>query len=286
MNILVLGGTGFIGRSLSERFENLDGAVVKAPRRAELNLLDRQACSDYLSDLKPDLVIYSAVNVHSVEESIKTFFNVINSSQSFGQMFHFGSGAEYNPTKYQPLMAESASDWSFPEDGYPLSKFVAGREIEHGPHNNVLNLRLFGIYGEYEDYTRRFIANNICRVLSGLPVSYRKDMNFDYIYVDDLFKVMLQIMDHGTMKHRTYNCCSGNTIRLSQLAAIIKDEMSVGADIIVGEEGFNPEYSGDPSLLEAELGKIQWTPHTEAIRNMITYFESEFEKDDKYRIGS
>ena len=62
--------------------------------------------------------------------------------------------------------------------------------------------------------------------------------------------------------------------------------MSVEADIIVGEEGFNPEYSGDPSLLEAELGKIQWTPHTEAIRNMITYFESEFEKDEKYRIGS
>ena len=57
-----------------------------------------------------------------------------------------------------------------------------------------MNLRLFGVYGEFEDYSRRFISNNICRVLSGLPISMNRDMKFDYIYMNDLCFIIEKVI--------------------------------------------------------------------------------------------
>ena len=51
------------------------------------------------------------------------------------------------------------------------------KDIEINPRN-IYNLRVFGIFGKYEDHTRRFISNNICRVLCGLDISMNKNMLF------------------------------------------------------------------------------------------------------------
>ena len=284
MKILIIGGTGFIGRHLKEYFLKTTDFNILTPTRKELYLVEFSSCYEYLKTNQPDIVIHSAVNINSVEDSIAMFFNIIRCHSFFGKFLNLGSGAEYNPTIYTPKMTEEKSLVSYPDKGYSLSKFVQGREIEYGPLNNLTNIRLFGVYGEYEDFSRRFISNNICRVLSGLKISMNKDMNFDYLYINDLCSIIKTIILKNDLKYKTYNVCSGNPTSLIELAKIIKKVMNVEEEIVVKNSGKNPEYSGNSSKIQKEIGQFNLTPHIESITKMVKYFENEYDINPNMKI--
>ena len=79
MKLLILGGTGFIGRNLKEKFQENTNYNVLAPTRQELNLYDDQTCKQYLKENKPDLVIHAAIDITSTENSLISFFNIFKS---------------------------------------------------------------------------------------------------------------------------------------------------------------------------------------------------------------
>ena len=107
MSLLILGGTGFLGRSLAEFFRKGNDRSVLTPTRKELNLSDRVACQEYIRLHKPDCIIHCAVTISSIDETLKSFYNVASCYENFGKMIYFGSGAEYDPARYKPLMAVS-----------------------------------------------------------------------------------------------------------------------------------------------------------------------------------
>ena len=76
MKLLIIGGTGFIGKNLKNYFESKNDIKVYAPTRQELNLFDDNLCFEYIKKLKPDIVIHSAVDITSVENTLKVFFNI------------------------------------------------------------------------------------------------------------------------------------------------------------------------------------------------------------------
>ena len=57
---LVTGGHGFLGQALCRRLAER-GAVVLAPRRSELDLLDRAATAAFFAAARPDVVVHAAV---------------------------------------------------------------------------------------------------------------------------------------------------------------------------------------------------------------------------------
>ena len=151
MKLVILGATGFIGKSLSEYFSSWDSFEVLTPTRRQLDLRSKDICQKYFAINRPDYVINCAVTVNSVEETLSSYFNVASCHENFGRMIYFGSGAEYNPSRYIPLMKEHYSTNSFPAEGYPFSKWVIGNEIERNILKNIINLRLFAVYGIYEN---------------------------------------------------------------------------------------------------------------------------------------
>ena len=74
MKLLIIGGTGFIGKNLKNYFEGEKYFEVYAPTRKEIDLFDDKSCLDYVKNLKPDLVIHSAVDITSVENSLRVRF--------------------------------------------------------------------------------------------------------------------------------------------------------------------------------------------------------------------
>jgi dTDP-D-glucose 4,6-dehydratase len=175
-----------------------------------------------------------------------------------------------------PVIGQDFSKFNFSDGNYPLGKWLIGNHIENNILDKTINLRLFGLFGEYEDFTRRFISNNVCRILSGLPISINKDMKFDYLYIKDFCAYLKKILYKKTWSSRTYNFCSGKPIRLTELAQIIKNLMGVEEMFTVNLQGENREYSGDPSKLINEFGALQTTPHERAIFEMIEFYKNQF----------
>ena len=283
--ILILGGTGFIGKSLKELFlKDQEQYEIFSPTRKQLNIIKYEECYSYLKKIKPDIIIHASVDINSVENSVGMLNNILSNKRFFGKLIFLGSGGEYNPRLYQPLMKEDFTKNSYPENGYYLSKFICGREIEFSEIKDIFNLRIFGIYGPFELYQKRFISNNICRVLSGLPISLNRDMNFDYLYINDLFKIIKIFINNNGLNYKTYNVCSGKPIKLSYLANQIKEIMNVKKEVIIKNKGLNPEYSGDPSRLIKEIGNYSFIKHSDSIKEMVNFFYKKFSINNDYFI--
>ena len=269
--ILVLGSNGFIGRNIVE-YLSPDVYDIYSPKRQELNLLDTQAVESYMKKTTPHVVVLSAVNIKSLDENLIMYFNLERCSDHFGKLISIGSAAEYDMKNYQPMMKEDYFRKHIPSDTYGLSKFVISNDIESKPRN-LVNMRVLGIYGKYEDYTRRFLSNNICRALAGMGISINRDMFFDFIYVNDFLKILELFINNETAQ-RNYNVCTGSPIRLSEIAQVIAKTHDKDESVLIKQEGLNPDYSADNSRLISEFGPVEFTKLETAVQELYDWYKN------------
>lgn len=285
MKVLLTGANGFIGRNLKEK---LAGAYdVACPSRRQLDLLDAGAVEEYVTDGCFDVVIHAAntnntkhQNVspyESLDGNLRMFFNLERCKDRYGKMYYFGSGAEYDAAHYIPDMAEDFFDTYVPKEAYGFSKYVMAKSCR--PDGNIYDLRLFGVYGKYEEWHRRFISNAICRALKNLPITLSQNVYFDYLWVDDLAKIMQWFLEHEP-KHRHYNVCRGEKIDLYTLARKVRQQLDSDCEIIVGKPGFKREYTGCNRRLKDEMGEITFAGWDETIRKLCEYYRENIEMID------
>lgn len=270
MKILITGTNGFVGRNLKEyfqaRYEDLH-----CPKRQELDLLDSEAVWEYVTARQLDVVIHCAVSLLSVEHNLKMYFNLERCTSSLRKLLCVGSGAEYDLRYYTPKMKEGYFGKHIPAEIYGFSKYVIAKDIET-KHRNIYNLRVFGIYGKYEDFRRRFISNNICRVLSGMNISIRKNMYFDYLNVDD-FSRIVDMFVNKQPSDWSYNICTGKSVDLVTLATIIRAVHGKDVDIVVKEDGLGPEYSGDNSRFLQDFGDFKFKAIEAGIADLFRWYK-------------
>jgi len=271
MKILVLGGNGFIGKNIVEYLKEKE--QIYHPPRKELNLLDTIKVTQFLRKMYFDIIIFSAVNINSLHENLIMYFNVRKNYNYFGKIITIGSGAEYDMNHYIPLMTEDYFNQFIPSDTYGLSKYIISSDIEYTNINGV-NLRLFGIFGKYEDYKRRFISNNIYNVLTGKNIIIYKNMMFDYLYIKDFLKI-LDFFIYNDSKYKNYNVCTSHPIELLQLAKIIyKIHNDKNIKIEIKESGMKPEYSGSNKRLLNEIGPFNFTDFQTSITELYSWYKT------------
>ncbi len=187
--IVIAGSNGYLGRNIYEHYIKKTNFQVKTLNRSDFSLTSANEVLEFVSQFKPDFYIHSAVSISDFENNIKMHYALESISHVCGRIVTLGSGAEYNPKAYKPLMKESYFSNSIPQDEYSMSKYTISRLINNGP-SNIYNLRLFGIFGKYEDYNRRFISNNLVRHINKLPLKMNRDISFDYLYVPDFLNAL------------------------------------------------------------------------------------------------
>jgi GDP-L-fucose synthase len=272
MKILITGTNGFVGRNLKEYLqEKYDG--LHCPKRGELDLLDTKRVHQYLVKNAFDVVLHCAVTLLSVEQNLKMYFNMERCSRTFGKMLCVGSGAEYDKEHCVPKIKEECFGEHMPSDIYGFSKYVIAQDIENR-RRNIYNLRVFGIYGKYEDYRRRFISNNICRVLCGLGLFINKNMYFDYLYVNDFAKIVDMFL-LKTPSRQSYNICTGQSMDLLTIAEIIRKIDGRDRSIIIKEKGLGLEYSGDNTRFLREFGDFDFIDPEHAINEMYHWYKDQ-----------
>ena len=218
MKILITGAHGFIGRNLTEKLQ--DKYFIETPGRAQLNLLDCEAVESYLKYNEFDIIIHTAttnktmLSYEILEGNLQMFFNLERCRKLYGKMYYMGSGAEYGMEHYIPNMKEEYFGTNIPKYTYGFSKYIMSKICEQ--NENIYDLRLFGVYGKHEEWERRFISNAICRALKGKDITIHKNVYFDYLWVDDLCKIMEWFIEHNP-RHKHYNVCRGERIDLYSL---------------------------------------------------------------------
>lgn len=275
--ILLTGGSGFIGRNLMESFLT-EKYQIDAPSSKELNVADEQSVAQYFASHRPDVVIHAAVKPshrnapdfnNLFYTNTRMFFNLERYAHQYEKMLVIGSGAIYDNRNYRPKMKEE--DWTdfIPADDHGFCKYVCEKTIQYS--RNIYDLRVFGIFGQYEDYAIRFISNAICKTLFDLPITIKQNRKFDYLWVNDLMPILEWFIEY-TPLHKSYNITPDESISLYDLAVMVREVAGKPAHpIFVAQEGLGLEYSGDNALLRQECD-VRFTPVREAVQQLYDWY--------------
>lgn len=262
-NILITGSGGFIGKNLKEFLK--DKYCLFTPRSSELDLCDSLAIKQYFSEHKIDFIIHSAAtgvrikNDDKLEDVVKSNLQMFNNLAEFVSdtcpMIVFGSGAEYDKSRAIINIKETDFDKNIPLDPYGYAKYLISKEIEK--NKNILNLRIFGIYGYGENPTRVtscIINDNI----NHRTICLNQNVRFSFIFIEDFCRIIAFFIQKFPSE-KFINVTTTNSIEIKELAQIVNSISDYKAPIVFQKSGFNMEYTADNSLLLKKLGNFSFT---------------------------
>lgn len=286
MQILLTGGSGFIGRNIIKYLG--DKYRILAPGHEQLDLLDEQALYRFFKDHEIEVLIHSAVkpghrNAKDLNaiffSNMRMFYNILQCQRYFGKLIYLSSGAVYDQRNDLHRVREDDYLKQVPADELGLYKWVSAREI--AARNNMIELRLFGVFGPYEDYAIRFISNAIGKALFDLPLSLRQNRVFDYLYIEDLMPVLEYFINCSEREHRAYNVTPDQSCELYELARMVRATAGKDLPIIVAREGLGLEYSGDNSRLRSAMPALRFTAIEDAIARLYDWYEKNLNTIDR-----
>ena len=278
MKVLITGAAGFIARHLIEDLGSPFNII--ACSRKELELTDTAAVESTLKHGKFDAVIhaatYDAAPLNSpkdpakvLENNLLMFFNLARCQNYFEKMIYFGSGAEFSRLFWKPKMSEDYFNQHVPVDQYGLSKYTMTQYAL--TTNNIFNLRLFGLFGKYDDWRYRVIPAACAKAALGLPLTVEQNKAFDFLYIDQLIEVVRWMLLNRP-RFQVYNVCSGGSYTFAEL--IQKVNVIAGSKVPIHAKNDEPvlTYSGDNTRLLSELTQFTIPPIDDSIADLYTWY--------------
>lgn len=196
-------------------------------------------------------------------------------------MLYFGSGAEFDKTEDIVAVTENDFNNNTPLTQYGLAKYIIGQDIESS--KNIYNLRIFGLFGKYENWRTTFISGACCKALKGLPITIRQNVYFDYMYIDDFCKIIKWFIDNES-KHHTYNITTGKKVDLVTIAETINRLVENPVPIYVCKSGLANEYTADNKRLSLEVLNLKFRKMEKNISNLLKYYEENINEIDVYSL--
>lgn len=279
MNILLTGGSGFIGKNILESFL-VERYNIIAPSSKELNLLDEKSVNNFFKKNKIDFVIHAACkpghrnakdpnNIFYAD--MRMFLNLLQNSDRYKKMIVLSSGAIYDQRFEIKKAKEEDYKLHLPVDEHALFRRVSADYITQS--DKIIELRIFGIFGPHEDYAIRFISNAICKSIFNLPITIKQNRSFDYLYVDDLMPILDFFLNNKASSH-SYNVTPDETIELIEIAKKINNISGKKLPIEIKDKEMGLEYSGNNSKLKIEFKDVYFTPIDKAINDLYSWYSS------------
>ena len=266
--VLLTGGSGFVGKNLIRYIDEQykDAFIVDAPRSSELNVIDKGSVDEWFGNHdRYDIVLHFAIYTDAVDKTkdsskmieynLKSFMNFYDHRNDYGKMFYSGSGAEFDKSRDICSIEEYEFGKLLPTDAYGMMKYTIANIIESS--DNIYNTRIFGLFGEYE-YSFRFITAMINDSIAGKELVIKRNVYFDYTYIDEFLSMLICLMDSDELKHHSYNMVSGKRISLYEICQIINEVAPaygrVPQKITIENQELNKEYSASNARFLNEFG--------------------------------
>ncbi|PAF44654.1 NAD-dependent epimerase/dehydratase family protein [Helicobacter sp. 11S02629-2] len=269
-SVLLTGANGFIGSHLKHRLSK--SYKLFTPSKKELNLLDRSLIKDYLDRYKIELIIHSAaLGVRNMandtlediaKPNVEMFDNLAYFVNEKRPMMVFGSGAEYDKSRELCKIKEDEFGKYVPKDAYGYSKYLISKKIEK--LENILNLRVFGVYGVREDISRltSYVINSY---IAKKPIILEQNVVFDFIWIKDFCKIVDYLIKHPT-KEKFINVTPTESIEIAKLALIVNNFSNHKLEVVIKNTRLNKQYTGDNSKLLELIKDFRFTTYEDGMK--------------------
>lgn len=281
MNILITGGSGFIGQNLVEGLKN--DYKVFAPHHSELEIIDTTAVRKYIKKNKIKVIIHTAVKGGDqvLENILRMFMSIYNNLDLLDKFINFGSGAEYAKTRDLKKVKETELGKFIPQDNYGLGKLICSQLSKNNA--KITTLLPFGIFGPGEDYRFKFIANSIVKNLLGLSIKIKQNVIFDYLYIKDMIPIIKFFLENKKY-NGDYNITTTQSISLIQIADLINKISKKPSKVTVINQKLNYQYTGSNQKLIKTFPHLKITSYENSIKDFYNYFDENLETIDKVAI--
>lgn len=251
--ILFTGGNGFIGRQIVPLLEQ-EGWEIVRPRSHQVRLEVTSEVDSLFNNQRYDAIIHGAIvgGRREIEDGPSVFYtnmnmfeNVFRHIDNTNLFINLDSGASYG----RPSIIEEPSPENFgqviPEDKYGFSKYCIAKRVLDNPKS--VNLRIFGCFGPYEE-SNRFFNTNINNYINKKDIQIFKDRKIDFIYANDLYKIISYFLKMGSETLvRDINCVYNKKYYLSEIAEMINNLDTHKVNIIKQGSYTEYPYCGSPN---------------------------------------
>lgn len=311
-NILITGGTGFVGANLIHRLvqeghkptvfirkesnlwrlKNIKSRIhVIETDLQNIKLLTRQ-----VNKIKPSHIFHLAAygtQQGLQKDAIQTYSQNILSSvnlmevcckQGFQQYVNIGSSSEYGLKK--SVMKEA--DVLQPINHYGVAKAtisLAASVFSTSYKLPISTLRLFSPYGYWEDKSR-FIPTLILNALKGKRAELSSPSYVrDFIFIDDVIDALVYFLTSKKHYNEVFNIGSGKQYTLQQVVDEVQDMSSYKLKV-----GWNNKKSPqrEPSFWKADITKtkkqLNWKPRISLKQGLQKTYRWILENKNLYEI--
>jgi nucleoside-diphosphate-sugar epimerase/glycosyltransferase involved in cell wall biosynthesis len=299
--IFVYGASGFIGTNLfkdifsirkdcfalthdAQKAWRLKLIDVPAENIVHCDIVSNYSVHEVFKTYQPktvfNLAAYGAYSKQSnvtltYETNVIGTVNLLENMTSNMVYIHAGSSSEYGFNCTTPKETDTLE----PNSHYSVSKVSAAYLIQFYARvheKNAINLRLYSIYGDWEE-PDRLIPKLIESVRQHkLPNFVSKDISRDFVYMSDCVEAFIDsaLKMSAEIRGKSYNIASGVKTTIGDLVEICRKEFGIEEEPSWGTMQNRAwdlaEWYGDPSEAKKDLGWKAKTPLNIGLRQ---YFD-------------
>jgi dolichol-phosphate mannosyltransferase len=236
----------------------------------EVDLLSVESIKQNLRAVKPDwifnLAAYGAYSFQNdtraiVSSNVTALANLLDEGSKIGfeAFVNAGSSSEYGLKDHAPLETEEAR----PNSLYAVTKMVGTNlcgVIARRNNLSISTLRLYSVYGPFED-ERRLIPTLIKHGLQGeLPPLVNPSIARDFVYIDDVCRAFVQAARVQSKETGAiYNIGTGVQTTIEEVVQMARKIMNISS---MPDWGSMSDRSWDTSIwianCEKAVKELQW----------------------------
>lgn len=286
--IAITGASGFVGANLADRLLRSGVEVhallrpkhdpwrlaeMKGLRVHAVDVTNAQAVDAVLGSVRPEIVYHlAAYGAYHWQHEVATIqhvnvlgtLNVVRAAITSGcsSVVVAGSSSEYGFKDHAPGEDEVVA----PNSDYAISKTSATHYcgwLSARSGVPVTTLRLYSVYGPFEE-PRRLIPRVIHEGLLGrLPELAGPEVARDFIHVEDVCDAFVLCAERVRDCAAVFNVATGRQVTLRQVAAIAREHFGIAGQ---PQWGSYPGRPWDTSVWVGDASRLRslgWTPRIE-----------------------